>query len=188
MDKLKIDNDSFTYPMPVTLVGTKVDDRPNFMAVAWLSKVNYKPLMVGVVISKGHHTHGGIVANKTFSVNLPGKDLVEKTDYCGLISGRDADKSRMFDIFYGELGSAPMIKECPLCIECKLVETVSVPGDSIFIGEVIGTYIDKRYLTDGKPDMDKMKPFLLTMPDMNYRTLGEIIAGAWQVGKKFMDK
>ena len=40
MSKIKIDNNAFTYPMPMTLVGAMVEGRPNFLAVAWVPRVN----------------------------------------------------------------------------------------------------------------------------------------------------
>ena len=43
MSKVKIDTNAFTYPMPMTLVGAMVDGRPNFLAVAWVTRVNYPP-------------------------------------------------------------------------------------------------------------------------------------------------
>ena len=46
--------------------------------------------------------------------------MMEKTDFCGLVSGRDIDKAALFDVFYGELKTAPMITECPLSLECRL--------------------------------------------------------------------
>ena len=68
--------------------------------------------------------------------------------------------------------------------ECKLVEVCELPGDNVFIGEVVGVYSDGKYLTDGKPDMDKMKPFLLTTTDKTYRAMGDILGRAWQDGLK----
>jgi flavin reductase (DIM6/NTAB) family NADH-FMN oxidoreductase RutF len=50
--------------------------------------------------------------------------MVEVTDYCEIVSGKKNDKSRIFDLFYGELKTAPMIKDCPLNMESKLVEMV----------------------------------------------------------------
>ena len=48
--------------------------------------------------------------------------MISETDYCGLVSGRKTDKSNIFNVFYGELETAPMIMECPVSIECKLFD------------------------------------------------------------------
>jgi flavin reductase (DIM6/NTAB) family NADH-FMN oxidoreductase RutF len=174
--------------MPVTLVGTKVKDRVNFMAVGWISRVNYIPAMIGIGIYKTHYTSVGIKQNKTFSVCIPSKDLVKETDYCGIVSGKKHDKSKVFDVFYGKTKTAPMIKECPINIECKLYKTVSLPDNNLFIGKVVGVYTEKKYLSQGEFDLNKIKPFLLTMPDNNYSLIGKKIADAYKIGKKLINK
>jgi flavin reductase (DIM6/NTAB) family NADH-FMN oxidoreductase RutF len=184
MEKINISVNVCPYPMPVSLVGAVVNGRINFMAVAWLARVNLKPPIIGVAINKRHHTPAGIRENEAFSVNFPSADLMEKTDYCGLVSGREMDKSGLFAIFHGQLDAAPMIKECPLCLECKLVKTVSLATNELFLGEIKGVYTEERYLTDGKPDVHKMNLLILTRPDNNYWTVGAHQGKAWSVGKK----
>lgn len=184
MSKVKIDNNAFTYPMPMTLVGAMVNGRPNFLAVAWVTRVNYKPPLIAVALGTSHHTNAGIRASGAFSVNLPGTDLVAKTDYCGIVSGKKHDKSRLFTVFAGKETGAPMIEECRLCMECRLVETVSLPADELFIGEIVGACADAACLSDGKPDIRKLDPFTLTMPDNGYWRVGERVGKAWAAGKK----
>src|SRR5659263_71524 len=86
------------------------------------------------------------------------------TDYCGLVSGKTTDKSQVFETFYGELKTAPMVKECSLSLECKLIDRIDLPTNIFFIGEIIASYTDEKYLTDGKLDIKKMNPLLLSMP------------------------
>ena len=188
MARLRIETNAFVYPMPVVLVGTVVENRANFITVAWVSRVNYSPPMIGVALGKMHHTNKGIHEHKTFSVNIPGMDLIEKTDYCGLVSGKNTDKSKIFETFNGELANAPMIEECPLCMECRLFKAIDLPSNTLFIGEITGTYIEERFLTDGKPDIHKVNPFTLTMPDNNYWTVGPHRGKAWGIGKDFKAK
>jgi flavin reductase (DIM6/NTAB) family NADH-FMN oxidoreductase RutF len=185
MNKVKIGKNSFVYPMPMTLVGTVVDDRPNFMAAGWVSRVNFNPPMIAVALGKNHYTNVGIHKHKAFSVNIPNIELMERVDYCGLVSGGKTDKSKVFDIFYGDLPNAPMIQQCPLCMECDLVNAVDLPSNTLFIGEIIETHTEERYLTDGKPDIKKIKPFALTMPDNNYWRVGANAGKAWSIGKDF---
>jgi flavin reductase (DIM6/NTAB) family NADH-FMN oxidoreductase RutF len=139
--------------------------------------------MIGLALGKTHYTNAGIHENKSFSVNVPGMDLIEKVDYCGLVSGKNNDKSQLFDIFYGELPNTPMIRQSPLCMECRLVNPVDLPSNTLFIGEIIGTYTEERFLTDGKPDIRKIIPFTLSMPDNNYWGVGNNVGKAWSIGK-----
>jgi flavin reductase (DIM6/NTAB) family NADH-FMN oxidoreductase RutF len=78
-----------------------------------------------------------------------------------------------------------MIRECPLSLECRLVNAVDLPTNSLFIGEIVGAYSEERYLTEGKPDIKKISPFTLTMPDNNYWKIGGNAGKAWSVGKNF---
>jgi flavin reductase (DIM6/NTAB) family NADH-FMN oxidoreductase RutF len=139
----------------MTLVGATVGKRPNFLAVAWLARVNFRPPMIGAALGKIHYTNAGIQEHKSFSVNIPGMDLMEKTDYCGIITGKTTDKSELFDVFYGKLQHAPMIRECPLCFECRLIQAVDLPSNTLFIGEIVSAYAEEGFLTNGQPDIKK---------------------------------
>jgi flavin reductase (DIM6/NTAB) family NADH-FMN oxidoreductase RutF len=48
-----------------------------------------------------------------------------------------------------------MIKDCPLSMECKLVEVVESSLNEIFIGEILGNYTEARFLTDGNWILEK---------------------------------
>jgi flavin reductase (DIM6/NTAB) family NADH-FMN oxidoreductase RutF len=188
MGKISAGRNVFMYPMPVTLLGTLVDKKPDFMALGWITRVNADPPTVGCGVGRHHHSIQGIEENKTFSINFPSVEMLEKTDYCGLVSGRNTDKAELFDVFYGELETAPMITECPLSFECRLQTTVENPTNNFYIGEIIASYTEEKYLTCGKPDIKKLNPLLLTMPDNRYWTVGEYAGDAWSAGKKRVRK
>ncbi|HVP25249.1 MAG TPA: flavin reductase family protein [Methanomicrobiales archaeon] len=181
MDKIPIGT-NFFIPMPVVLVGTQVDGKENFMTVGWCTRANAHPPMIACGIGNHHHTPKGITRSGTFSVNIPGKDLLEKADYCGLVSGATVDKSQVFEVFYGSLKTAPMIRECPVTLECRLVLSVPLPTNTLYIGEITGAYADPSMLKDGKPDFRVIDPLLLTMPDNTYWTLGSDAGKAWSAG------
>lgn len=180
MAKINLGPNVFIYPMPVTLVGAKVGDRANFMAVGWVTRVNLKPPLLAVALNQAHHTPKGIREHRTFSVNFPGANLMAETDYCGLVSGRNVDKSELFTTYYGELHTAPLIQ----ALECRVYDIVELPTNHLFIGEIVAAYTEDRFLTDGQPDIRKMNPLVLTMPDNNYWTVGTHAGQAWGAGKK----
>lgn len=183
MDKQQIGS-NFFIPMPVVIVGTQVAGKANFMAVGWITRANGNPPMIACGIANNHYTVKGIGETKTFSVNIPSPDLLEKTDYCGIVSGEKTDKSQVFTVFYGSLKTAPMIRECPVTLECRLVQSVLLPTHTLFIGEIAGAYADGRVLKDNKPDFPAIDPLFLTMPDNRYWTLGKYAGDAWSAGKK----
>jgi len=169
--------------MPVVLVGAQVDGKANFMTVGWCSRANGNPPMILCAIGNTHYTQTGITETGTFSVNIPSSALVSKTDYCGMVSGASIDKSGIFEIFYGKLKTAPMIRECPVNLECHVVKTVPLPTHTLFIGEIVAAYADENVIVEGKPDYTKIDPLLLTTPDNQYRRLGKSVASAWSAGK-----
>jgi len=186
MEKIAIGAKTFLYPMPTTLVGANVRGKPNFLTVAYCGIVQHRPAMIAVESSKTHYTNAGIKENGTFSVNIPSEEMVRITDYCGIVSGKTVDKSTLFETFYGTLGTAPMIKECPINLECKLVQTLDYGGTGeIFIGEIVEAYSEERYLTNGLPDIKKIKPIIFSMHDNNYWKIGEHLGRAWNIGKNF---
>jgi len=63
MGKIKIETNAFLDPMPVVLIGTTVNNRANFMTVAWVSRVNARPPMIGMSLGKTHYTNAGIHQN-----------------------------------------------------------------------------------------------------------------------------
>jgi flavin reductase (DIM6/NTAB) family NADH-FMN oxidoreductase RutF len=188
MEKTELNTQTVCYPMPCSLVGVNVGGKPNYLTVAWFSMVNFKPPYLMIALGKSHYTNPGIKENGTFSLNLPSAAMADVTDYCGIVSGKKYDKAKMFETFYGKLKTAPMIKECPFNVECKVIQTVDFTVDELFIGEIMASYSDERYLTDGVPDMRKIAPFILSMPERKYLALGAEVGPAWEMGKKLIPK
>ncbi len=178
--KKKLGPQTLLYPLPATLIGSLINEKPNFMTAAWCSICSHKPPSICVAIHKSRYTLEGIKENQTFSVNIPNRRLVEKVDFCGTHTGRKEDKSRIFKVFYGRLKTAPMIEDCPLSIECKLRKIFEIDSHVIVIGEIVETYIDEECITEGKPDPKKIDPIVYLTSVRKYATLGEYIADAFK--------
>ena len=186
MGKVALGPQTLIYPMPAMLVGANVNGTPNFMAVAWGGIACSDPPMISVAIRHARHTLKGIKQNQVFSVNIPSVEQVKETDYCGMVSGSKADKVRAcrFEVFYGKLGNAPLIKQCPVNLECKVVQVLNLGSHSLVIGRIEETYVSEDCLREGRPDVDKIKPLTyVTSPAARYQGLGEVVGKAWSVGK-----
>ena len=191
MGKLLMGPQTLIYPMPALLVGANVDDKPNFMAVAWGGIANGEPPMISVAIRHQRYTLKGIKQNMTFSVNVPSTDMVSETDYCGIISGAKFNKAQVcrFKVFYGRLDKAPLIEQCPINLECKVVHILDLGSHSLVIGQIEETHVSDNCLTDGKPDVSKIKPFIYTTSTASqYQALGKVIAKAFNIGKELKAK
>ncbi len=186
MEKKNLGARNFLYPMPTTLVGANVKGKPNYLTIAFCGVVQAIPPMIAVTLGKMHYTNEGIKENGCFSVNIPSRHMVEVTDYCGIVSGKKTDKSGLFETFYGKLENAPMILECPVNLECKLVDTLDFGGtNEVFIGEVVESYAEECYLCNGVPDIEKIEPIVFSMYDNNYWEIGGHLGKAWSIGKNF---
>jgi flavin reductase (DIM6/NTAB) family NADH-FMN oxidoreductase RutF len=177
------------YPMPTTLVGATVNAKPNFLAVAHVGILNHgTPQYLSIGLAKVHYSNAGIFENKAFSICLPSEDLMVETDYCGIMTGKNTDKAALFDIFYGELKTAPMIRQCPVNMELKLHDVLDFPTHDIFIGELVQTYADERVLSDGHVDVAKLRPLLFDMAGKKYWSLGPSVGNCWSAGKALKRK
>jgi len=171
--------------MPALLIGADVEGRPNFLAIAWGGIADGEPPMVSVALRHQRYTLKGILQNRTFSVNVASVDQVREVDYCGSASGSKVDKVAVcrFKVFYGKLGNAPLIEQFPVNMECKVEHALNLGSHILVVGRIEETHISEECLTNGQPDVDKIKPFaFIGEPDRRYQSLGESIGKGHNVG------
>lgn len=172
------------YPMPSTIVGAVVDGRPNFLAIAHVGILNNAPPQyLTVSLKKFRHTAKGIRQSGSFSICLPSVAMAVAADYVGIVSGRDVDKSGVFDVFYGRLGNAPLIRECPVNMELTLHDVLDLPAHEVFVGELKATHVAEDCLRDGKVDLEQVRPLLFDYSSGWYFSLGEPVAPCWRAGR-----
>lgn len=182
--KKAIGPQTLLYPMPAVLVGAQVNGKPNFMTAAWCGIASAEPPAISVAVRSARYTIKGISTHKTFSINIASSNLAAKVDYCGIYSGHKIDKSEVFTVSYGQLDSAPLIQECPVNLECKVIHAVDLGSHVLFIGEILQTYIDEECMTSEKPDPAKIDPLIYTTGVGQYQKLGEVVGKAWTIGKR----
>jgi len=190
MTKNKIKPGAYLFPMPLGVIGANVKGKPNFEPVAYVGVVEYKPPLICVASYETHYTNIGINENNTFSVNTPSEELIKEIDFCGIKSGSEVDKSDIFDVFYGDLKTAPMISKSPLNMECEVIKSFKIKefvniekSHEIFIGRVVNAYADDAFLREGVPDITKLNTF--TYSNSKYWSVGKSLARAWNIGKDY---
>jgi flavin reductase (DIM6/NTAB) family NADH-FMN oxidoreductase RutF len=186
MKKITLGAQTIVYPMPAFLIGADVAGKANFMTAAWSGIACSKPPMLTVALQHHRHTLKGIKENGTFSVNVPSQDQVGETDYCGLVSGTRQDKVADcgFTVFYGQLKTAPLIEQCPLNLECKVVHILNLGSHALVVGQIEETHVSEACLTDGLPDADKLEPIIYSSgAEKRYHGLGAVLAKAFSVGQ-----
>lgn len=187
MGKIAMGAKTLLYPMPAFLVGANVDDKPNFMVAAWCGIVSSEPPTIAVGLRPQRHTYKGVKQNLSFSINVASTDQVGAVDYCGSTSGAKVNKVEacQFKVFYGKLQNAPLIEQCPVNLECKVLHILDLGSHSLIVGRIEETYVSEGCLTEGKPDVDKIKPFVyIGGPERQYRAFGAVIAKAYSVGRE----
>jgi flavin reductase (DIM6/NTAB) family NADH-FMN oxidoreductase RutF len=108
---------------------------------------------------------------------------VIETDHCGLVSGNNEDKSSVFRSYYGKLETAPLAEECPVNIECRVFRSVDCGSHTLYIGEVVEIHADQYCVTDGKLDIDKIRPLIYAQ--YAYYDVGKQVEKAFFAGKKY---
>ncbi|ATW28235.1 flavin reductase family protein [Candidatus Formimonas warabiya] len=181
MEKIKIPSRPFG-PFPTVLVGAEVNGRPNYATLGACGVVSLNPVLA-ISLKSTHYTTRGVKENGYFSVNIPSPDLVRETDYCGITSGKTADKSHVFTPFYDAQGKAPMIRECPMNFLCKVIQNIPVFDFEMFLGEIMAAYLNEQCLTEGKPDPLKINP--LIMIGGSYCHLGQVVGTVFKEGTAY---
>ena len=186
--KTRIGAVPYIYPIPIILAGVNVGGKANFSTLGDVGIMGIKPALVYISVHKEHHSCQGVLDNGCFSINHPNTELLAKTDYCGMVSGKDVDKSSLFTVFYGELEKAPMIEECPVNLECKLVHEFSIQHRQVFVGEVVQTFVSEEFISEvnGQKSISGLKqlnPILYAL-DNQYYSIGKKIGTGYQEGKK----
>jgi flavin reductase (DIM6/NTAB) family NADH-FMN oxidoreductase RutF len=184
MGKIKLPSLPLIYPIPAVLIGAIVAGKPNYETLGNCGIMSVEPAVIYISSNKTHYTNKGILENKVFSVNIPSTELMVEVDYCGLVSGSEADKSKIFQTFYGNLDKAPMIQECPINLECQVIKTLDVYEMVVFIGEISAAYANETVLSNGFPDTKLIDPLIYSMDNM-YWNIGGIVGNGFNDGKSY---
>ena len=185
MKKVLVENTQ-VYAVTTVIVGALVNGRANYLTLGGCGIISISPPLMYITVNKSHYTNSGIKENGHFSVNLPSTSLEVKTDYVGLVSGRNTDKSGVFTAFYGSTKKAPMVEECPVNILCRVYKTLDLPNNEVFIGEIVETYVNDECLNGKVPDMKKINPMILS--GGSYWSLGDIVGTAYKDGRTLIQK
>jgi flavin reductase (DIM6/NTAB) family NADH-FMN oxidoreductase RutF len=133
-------------PGPVVLLTTARKGRFNIMTMSWHTMLDFEPPLMGCVVSDRSYTFGLLKATKECVVNIPTVPLMAKAVACGNCSGRATDKFAAFKLTPkpAQRVEAPLIAECPVNLECKVVDTRMASRYNLFVLEVVKAWRDAR--------------------------------------------
>lgn len=147
------------YPAPVVLVSCgDFDGEKNVLTVAWTGTVASDPPAVVIGIRPTRYSFGLIQRYGDFVLNLPREEHVSILEYCGSASGRTENKFERAGITPDRPDSvrAPLVREFPVNIECKVKDRIPMGSHDLFIAEVVVVHVDPAVMTEGEIDPQKM--------------------------------
>lgn len=168
---------NMVYPLPAVMVSvTDGNGKDNIITVAWVGTVCTNPAMVSISVRPSRYSYHMLKETGEFVINLTTEQLAFATDYCGVKSGKDVDKFKEMNLTKekAEFVKAPMIKESPVSIECKVKQILELGSHHMFIADVLAVHADEEYIDENnKFQLNKSKPLVYSHGE--YLTTGKKI-------------
>ena len=159
-EKKQANMKSCLQPLPKVLVSCRgLNGEDNVLAVGYCGNCSYAPPMVMVGIVPTRYSYNLIKESGCFVVNLVDKEYKKEFDYLGSHSKRDSDKLADAGVFLGEskIVKASILKDCPVNIECTVVDSILTGSHEMFIGKVEYVHANSDILDkDGNIDYSKI--------------------------------
>jgi flavin reductase (DIM6/NTAB) family NADH-FMN oxidoreductase RutF len=163
MAKKRIKPSRPVYPSPAGLVtSVSTEGRPNIITLGEIFNLSItSPVIVGIAIHKQRFSHSLISATREFVVNCPTARMVEIVDRVGSVSGRTVDKFTAFNLtpVPADHVKPPLIAECPVNMECRVIGIQEIGDHDLFLGEVVAVHIVEDALDNqGQILVEKLDP------------------------------
>ena len=156
--KIELKGSTMLGALPAAMVSCGTIEHPNIITVAWTGIVNSQPPVTYVSVRPERYSHGLIMQNKEFVINLTTKDMAYACDFCGIYTGAKVDKFVALGLTPtpSEKVSAPMILECPISLSCRVREVVHLGSHDMFLADIMGVSVSPALLDKtGKIHLDK---------------------------------
>lgn len=164
------------FPVPPVMVSCTSKDgkKRNIITLAWVGVLSSDPPMVGICIRPTRFSYKLIEEAGDFVVNIPSEGQARAVDYCGMVTGGAKDKFKECGLtaVAASKVTSPLIQECPVSLECKLVRVVKDYSRShhLFLGEIVAVAVSEG---PGGIDMGKVKP--IAFCNGEYWGLGKLL-------------
>ena len=176
MGKITWKGTTLLSPLPVIMATVGNMEKSNIITIAWTGIVNSQPPMTYISVRKDRHSHHMIEENMQFAINLVSEDLVSETDSIGVKSGSKIDKFKEYNLtkIKASIIETPLIKECPVALECKVTQKLELGSHDMFLAEIVAVTLDEDLLDqNGKLFLDRAG--LISYSHGEYFTQGDPI-------------
>lgn len=165
MGKVQWKAGTMLYPLPAVLVscGSTPEDY-NLITVAWTGTICSDPAMCYISLRESRHSYHLIKESGEFVINLTTESMARATDWCGVRSGAKYDKFKETGLHPvpADMVKAPLIKESPLSIECRVSKIIPLGIHHMFLAEVLCIQADEKYISEKTNafHLNKAKPLV----------------------------
>lgn len=176
MAKISLKPGNQLFPLPTCLITCGPLDTPNIITLTWAGSLCSEPPIMGVSIRPSRFSHPLVKQAGEFGLNLPTVQMLKAMDFCGNVSGRDTDKFAAMGLtpVPGRIIKTALIAECPVNLECRVVQTVSLGSHDLFLGEVVAVHAEEALLDSrGEVDLGKADP--IAYGSRTYWSLGRFL-------------
>lgn len=176
MAKIHWKGSALLAPAPPVMVTCGDMENANIITVAWAGIINTHPSRVSISVRPTRHSYAIIKERGEFVINLTPASLVRECDYCGIYTGAKVDKFEKTGLHKEPAAevACPVISECPLALECKVIDVLPQGTHDLFLAEVVGVDVDESILDEsGKLCLDRAG--LMAFAHGEYFALGEVI-------------
>lgn len=158
MAKIKWRGGALIAPLPPVMVTSGDMDISNIMTVGWTGITNTIPPKTYISVRPKRHSYNIIKESGEFVINLTPASLVKAADYCGIYTGAKVDKFAKCNLTKEEATEvkAPLIAECPLALECRVTDIISLGSHDMFLADIVAVDVDENLLDkEGKLHIDR---------------------------------
>jgi len=129
------------------------------ITACWVTPTSHEPLLIAASIGNGEKGEDSYRAcqalineTKEFGLNIPTPELTEAILKVGTTHSNEVDK-------FAETGltpmqsnkiSAPMIEECFMNIECKVIDQITTGDHTVFVAKPVAVFMNEDVMIDGK--------------------------------------
>ena len=160
-------------PVPAALVTCGTMEKSNVLTIGWTGIVCTRPPMTYISVRPERYSYGLIKETGEFVINLTSSAMIRETDFCGVKSGKDINKFEACGFHTAEASqvSAPLIEECPVSLECRVVEAKELGSHTMFLAEIVAVAADEKYI-DSKGKLNLQQCGLAAYAHGEYFALG----------------
>lgn len=155
------------YPTPTGLITSVAPGgAPNIITLGEVFNLSIRdPVWVGIAMRKATYSHELISRQREYVVNLPTSTMIDEVLRCGSVSGRDGiDKFTEFNLtpVRADKVQPPLIDECPVNLECRVVNILETGDHDLFIGNVLVMHVDEDLLDEqGEIVLEKLDTIVM---------------------------